>query len=229
MRLAHTPLTSDEPAAGIRIEPSDSTAPPTPVPDARPAVPGAPATPAPAAEPVSPRARARALAARRRRQAPWTGQAACRGADPETFFPHGQGPEDVKREATAKSYCARCPVAMSCLRDALVYEENVGVWGGLNVKERRELRRVSQTLGQVNPELLVRLENGAQVRPRPVDRVSLVWALRIRGWAQPNIATALGLTISQVRHACQQAEYAALCDSADGDWTRAGDAQDQAS
>ena len=44
-------------------------------------------------------------------------------------------------EATAKSYCARCPVIDACLEHALAVRESHGVWGGLNTDERRALQQ----------------------------------------------------------------------------------------
>lgn len=141
----------------------------------------------------------------------WTESAACRGADPELFFPGGHSSAEMELEAEAKALCRSCPVITSCLRDAMRFRENVGVWGGLNVRERRELRRVAQALAEIEPELLVSIERGAQVRPRPYERIALAWALRRRGWRRPNIGAVLGLSLSQVDHALDTARWAAVC------------------
>ncbi|TMR13807.1 WhiB family transcriptional regulator [Nonomuraea turkmeniaca] len=44
-------------------------------------------------------------------------------------------------EDLAKAICAGCPVRGDCLRWALEHGERWGIWGGLNPRERRHLRR----------------------------------------------------------------------------------------
>jgi WhiB family redox-sensing transcriptional regulator len=82
----------------------------------------------------------------------WMLGATCRGR-PDLFF----APDDSetrserrRREAAAKSVCARCPVRMQCLMDALESDERFGIWGGLTERERRSLRR--STLETVSPQ-----------------------------------------------------------------------------
>jgi WhiB family redox-sensing transcriptional regulator len=71
----------------------------------------------------------------------WQFEGACNEADPEAFFsPQSErGARRRQREATAKSFCARCPVVQACLQHALDVRESHGVWGGLNTDERRTL------------------------------------------------------------------------------------------
>jgi WhiB family redox-sensing transcriptional regulator len=71
----------------------------------------------------------------------WRGHAACRGADPELFFPIGSAGPALKQIAAAKAICARCPVRKACLRFALGTGQNYGIWGGLTEDDRRVLRR----------------------------------------------------------------------------------------
>lgn len=71
----------------------------------------------------------------------WQARAACRGPDSSTFFPplrFEPKEERERREARAKSICARCPVRRPCLDYALRAGEPHGIWGGLNEAERRE-------------------------------------------------------------------------------------------
>lgn len=60
----------------------------------------------------------------------WTRNAACRGEDPELFFPERPNSAQAKK---AKAVCARCPddAKAHCLIDALSYSDTVGVHGGL--------------------------------------------------------------------------------------------------
>lgn len=71
----------------------------------------------------------------------WRTDAACRGEDPELFFPVGTSGPALTQVAEAKTICARCPVAGDCLDWALVTGQDHGVWGGLDEDERRALRR----------------------------------------------------------------------------------------
>ncbi|MFT4189441.1 MAG: WhiB family transcriptional regulator [Aeromicrobium sp.] len=81
------------------------------------------------------------LPAPRQESYEWQYVGACNEADPETFFPpeDERGPRRRQREATAKSYCAVCPVVEQCLSHALDVREPFGVWGGLNATERHHL------------------------------------------------------------------------------------------
>jgi WhiB family redox-sensing transcriptional regulator len=70
----------------------------------------------------------------------WT-HAACRGHDPELFFPVGtEGPADDQL-AAAQAVCATCPIRAACLRWALDTGQQAGVWGGASEDDRRALRR----------------------------------------------------------------------------------------
>lgn len=64
------------------------------------------------------------------RRPAWHVDAACRGMDPNTFFP-GRG-ESVE---PARAVCATCPVAAPCADAGTT--ETVGVWGGLSARQRR--------------------------------------------------------------------------------------------
>lgn len=66
----------------------------------------------------------------------WRSKAACKGMDPDLFFP-GQG--ESTREA--KAICAQCPVQVECLETAMTNHESFGIWGRKSERERRVLRR----------------------------------------------------------------------------------------
>ncbi len=66
-------------------------------------------------------------------------KAACRGEDPELFFPFASaGAVFEAQVGAAKKVCAGCPVREQCLDEAL---ERIpeGVAGGLTAAERRGL------------------------------------------------------------------------------------------
>jgi WhiB family redox-sensing transcriptional regulator len=66
----------------------------------------------------------------------WRNRAACRGVDPDIFFPISD--EDALQ---AKAICAECPVREACLEWALATRERDGVWGGATERERRRMIR----------------------------------------------------------------------------------------
>ncbi len=66
----------------------------------------------------------------------WRNRAACKGIDPEIFFPVSE--EDAE---PAKEVCAECPVREACLEHALAHREREGIWGGFTERERRRIVR----------------------------------------------------------------------------------------
>ena len=57
----------------------------------------------------------------------WQEHAACRGHDPELFWPDSR--RDA-RVATALAICATCPVKTECFDHALKHGGHDGIWGG---------------------------------------------------------------------------------------------------
>ncbi|MDP9074776.1 MAG: WhiB family transcriptional regulator [Actinomycetota bacterium] len=66
----------------------------------------------------------------------WRQRAACRGVDPDTFYPVSD--EDAEE---AKAICGDCNVHEACLEYALANREKDGVWGGATERERRRMIR----------------------------------------------------------------------------------------
>lgn len=66
----------------------------------------------------------------------WRQRAACRGADPDIFYPAS----DEEAEP-AKAICGQCPVRQPCLEYALANRERDGIWGGATERERRRIIR----------------------------------------------------------------------------------------
>jgi WhiB family redox-sensing transcriptional regulator len=64
----------------------------------------------------------------------WRDQALCAQTDPEAFYP-----EKGQSARRAKLVCRACPVRHDCLEDALSRHEQWGVWGGLDVQQRRAI------------------------------------------------------------------------------------------
>ncbi len=64
---------------------------------------------------------------------------ACRGADPELFFPIAMEGSAVAEIAAAKAVCAQCPVRRKCLAYALQTMPD-GIWGKTTREERIAIR-----------------------------------------------------------------------------------------
>ena|SRR3990167_6778890 len=78
----------------------------------------------------------------------WMSAAACKGSDPDLFFPESLSPSIVAgKQKEAKEICNQCPVEHLCLEYALENYENErnSIWGGKTDKERRKLRRERRT------------------------------------------------------------------------------------
>jgi WhiB family redox-sensing transcriptional regulator len=66
----------------------------------------------------------------------WRQRGACRGLDPDVFYPLSD-----EEAGEAKAICAACPVREPCLEFALDTREAEGIWGGTTARERRRLLR----------------------------------------------------------------------------------------
>ena len=67
----------------------------------------------------------------------WYEYAACRGENPELFFPVGTSGLAAQQLSQAKTVCGRCAVRSVCLEWAVLAGINDGVWGGQSEDERR--------------------------------------------------------------------------------------------
>lgn len=136
----------------------------------------------------------------------WQALAACRGVDPELFFPEttselGYDALDepvVRRQVeAAKAVCRRCPVREACLVEALE-RLPYGIAGGMTEQERRRARaqhehpsgRHGERLDRRKPRWLRLLEAGSSHREVAVEYG--VSARTIARWAarQPTTQTA---------------------------------------
>lgn len=69
---------------------------------------------------------------------PWRSKAACKGLEPEIFYPSS---EDDLDAVPAKEVCSGCVVREACLEHALAVREKDGIWGGATERERRRIIR----------------------------------------------------------------------------------------
>ncbi|MCA1833215.1 MAG: WhiB family transcriptional regulator [Actinomycetota bacterium] len=66
----------------------------------------------------------------------WQEDAACRGIEPEIFFPISD-----EEAGPAKAICGGCVAQQECLVFSFQNKERYGVWGGVTEKERIEMAR----------------------------------------------------------------------------------------
>jgi WhiB family redox-sensing transcriptional regulator len=74
----------------------------------------------------------------------WMRRAACRCADPELFFPPGDGSQmGADQLRAAKTFCDSCPVAGDCLQYALANPTKAayGFWANTTPGARNRLRQ----------------------------------------------------------------------------------------
>ncbi|HEX6519915.1 MAG TPA: WhiB family transcriptional regulator [Streptosporangiaceae bacterium] len=72
--------------------------------------------------------------------------AACRGVDPELFFPESSRGPPLEATARARQVCAACPVRACCLDWALSHGAHHGMWSGHTEDGRRSIRVTSSRL-----------------------------------------------------------------------------------
>lgn len=68
----------------------------------------------------------------------WKLDGACNEVGTELFYP-----EKGDNAGPAVRICCSCPVLEQCRRHALDNHEDFGVWGGLTVTQRREIRQAT--------------------------------------------------------------------------------------
>jgi WhiB family redox-sensing transcriptional regulator len=71
----------------------------------------------------------------------WRDRAACLDEDPELFFPIGNTGLALLQIEEAKAVCRRCEVVDICLKWAVEFGQDAGVFGGLSEDQRRALKR----------------------------------------------------------------------------------------
>ena len=72
----------------------------------------------------------------------WRDEAACKGEDPELFFPTSLKGPGAQQAQVAKGVCRRCPVTSDCLQWALESTPMPdGIWGGTDEDERADMIR----------------------------------------------------------------------------------------
>lgn len=66
----------------------------------------------------------------------WYQAALCAETDPEAFYP-----EPGVSAHKALQICKNCEVRAECLQDAIVTEDEWGVWGGFSYPKRKKIQK----------------------------------------------------------------------------------------
>ena len=91
----------------------------------------------------------------------WFDEAACRGLDPNLFFPERNEMADV---AKALKVCYRCPHQTACLEWAINNGETYGVWGGTSASERGKIATLWRKTGRQTDRWYYRRQNPEEDR-----------------------------------------------------------------
>lgn len=67
----------------------------------------------------------------------WEKDAACRGMDPNVFFPNIEATYETDKEIALR-VCSNCPVRAQCRSKGRTNLEEYGIWGGEDDEERYE-------------------------------------------------------------------------------------------
>lgn len=78
----------------------------------------------------------------------WQDKAACRGLDPEWWFPELPPGALGATHELAKAICSRCPVRGPCLEFAVETRQAFGIWGAATAEERAERARAAAEAGR---------------------------------------------------------------------------------
>ena len=88
---------------------------------------------------------------------PWYELGACKGTNPELFFP-----DTSSHSAEARAICnSECRVREECLKYALENDERFGIWGGLSARQRNKMRTGKRprlaAVAEESPEQAIRV------------------------------------------------------------------------
>lgn len=143
--------------------------------------------------------------------------AACLGANPNTFFPE-QGDGD-NLTANALAICAQCPddCRTACLNHALTYNER-GIWGGTTGRQRKTMRRQ----GLAHPP--TRMPPTGRYVPPGQTRERILEELRVNGnrWTTTrDLADILGVKNNTIQLAVRRLRDAGQLEWEHGGYCRA--------
>lgn len=99
----------------------------------------------------------------------WWAGALCASFDPDFFFDRAE--EDPDTAAAAKSVCFSCPIRRQCLNASMLANEEYGIWGGLDARERAAYRPTwMRSNGGRGVVRTLRERNGIAIHDPSIDR-----------------------------------------------------------
>jgi hypothetical protein len=93
-----------------------------------------------------------------RNERDWRHQAACKGMDPNIFFPTRGGNHTLR---AAKAVCASCPVSTQCAEAGK--DERTGTWGGISSFKRRRSNVPQKSFARQYKEWIIKTEPSDEV------------------------------------------------------------------
>lgn len=69
----------------------------------------------------------------------WKDDANCKNVDTNVFFPNDMGQINPEKMTEALLYCNNCSVSEQCLEYAINSNIQVGIWGGMSTRARRQI------------------------------------------------------------------------------------------
>jgi WhiB family redox-sensing transcriptional regulator len=107
--------------------------------------------------------------------------AACRGEDPEMWYPFSSSSPLLRNPdgQTAKDICRRCEHAIQCVAWAVHLDDHHGIWGGLDPEQRDPIWAQRQRRAEVEKERQERrleAEEAQNWRQRALDDAVTGWS-----------------------------------------------------
>ncbi len=93
-----------------------------------------------------------------RNERSWRHLAACKGMDPNLFFPTRGGNNTLR---AAKAVCASCPVSTQCAEAGK--DERTGTWGGISSFKRRRSNVPQKSFAKQYKEWIINTEPSEEV------------------------------------------------------------------
>lgn len=89
-------------------------------------------------------------------------RSACKGMDPNLFFPDRGA---YQKSFLPKKVCAGCSERRECLQGAIDRHEQFGIWGGLSLEERRRyMAKYGHTVTVLPPVVTTYTPRGPDTR-----------------------------------------------------------------
>lgn len=122
---------------------------------------------------------------------------ACRGVDPELFFPIGNGELSQHQYEQARKVCNRCPIWQRCLSDSLERGDEFGMFGGFTHEERKDFK-------PAKPKRACLVCEEEFEPPRPTQSVCTPCQMRSRAGGTTQLDAFVRHFGDELRQACRE-------------------------